>query len=85
MTQTPNLFDAYAETVGVRLRNTSTGSGTQAGDPVRIAEAIIALTQNDEPPRHVVLGSFGIDAVTSKLRQRLEEIEALRAMGLATD
>ena len=85
MTQTPNLIDDYATTVGARLSNTSAGSGKQAGDPIRIAEAIIALTQVDQPPRHFVLGAFGIDAVTGKLKQSLEEIEAWRPKGLATD
>lgn len=85
MTQTPNLIADYAETVGARLSNTSAGSGKQAGDPVRIAEAMIALTLIDQPPRHFVLGTFGIDAVTGKLQQSLEEIEAWRAKGLATD
>ena len=85
MTQTPNLIDDYATTVGSRLSNTSAGSGKQAGDPIRIAEAIIALTQVDQPPRHFVLGAFGIDAVTGKLKQSLEEIEAWRPKGLATD
>ena len=85
MTQTPNLIDDYATTVGVRLSNTSAGSGKQAGDPIRIAEAIIALTQVDQPPRHFVLGTFGIDAVTGKLKQSLEEIESWRSKGLATD
>lgn len=85
MTQTPNLIADYAETVGVRLNGTSAGSGQQAGDPVRIAEAMIAMSQMENPPRHCVLGGFGIDAVTGNLKKSLAEIEAWREKGLATD
>lgn len=85
MTQTANVIADYAETVGAGLRGTSVGSGRQAGDPVRIAEAIIAISQMEQPPRHFVLGAFGIDAVTSKLKNSLVEIQACRDNGLATD
>ena len=85
MTQTPNLIDDYLDTVGARLARTSAGSGSQPGDPVRIAEAMIALTEHPNPARHFVLGAFSIDAVTSSLKHTLAEIEAWREAGLATD
>ncbi len=85
MTQTPNLIADYHDTVGARLAGTSAASGSQAGDPVRIADAIIALTEHLEPPRHFVLGAFGVDAVSASLKQTLAEVEAWRAAGVATD
>lgn len=85
MTQTPNLIADYAPTAGARLKGASTGSGKQAGDPVRIAQAMMAITQMENPPRHFVLGAFGIDAVTGSLKKSLAEIEAWREKGLATD
>ncbi len=83
--QTPNRIAAYADTAGARLASTSGYSGTQAGDPVRAGEAMIALTQMDAPPRQMVLGKWGFDAVTAKLRERLAEIESQREASLATD
>jgi NAD(P)-dependent dehydrogenase (short-subunit alcohol dehydrogenase family) len=83
--QTPSRIDAYADTAGKRLAATSGYSGTQAGDPVRAGEAMIALTQAADPPRHMVLGKFGMDAVTARLKARLDEIEGQRAASLATD
>ncbi len=83
--QTPVRIDAYAETAGVRLDSTRGYSGTQPGDPVRAAEAMIALAEEDTPPRHMVLGAFGMDAVTDRLRARLAEIEGRRAASVATD
>ena len=83
--QTPVRIDAYAETAGVRLDSTKGYSGTQPGDPVRAAEAMIALAEEDTPPRHMVLGAFGMDAVTDRLRARLVEIEGRREASVATD
>ncbi|RZM33805.1 MAG: short-chain dehydrogenase/reductase, partial [Sphingomonas sp.] len=37
------------------------------------------------PPRHLVLGKWGYDAVTDKLRVRSAEIEAHRDASLAAD
>ena len=83
--QTPNRIADYAETAGARMKSTAAISGTQPGDPVRAAEAMIRITEIEHPPRHLVLGAFGLDAVTSRLKQRLAEIEEWRATGLATD
>jgi NAD(P)-dependent dehydrogenase (short-subunit alcohol dehydrogenase family) len=83
--QTPNTIADYAETAGARLKATADKSGTQAGDPVRAAEAMIGLTQTAHPPRHLVLGEWGLEAVEAKLRATLAEIEAWRAVSLATD
>lgn len=85
MTQTPSHIPEYAETAGVRLANTKLQSGKQPGDPVRAAEAIIKVSTLETAPRHLVLGAFGVDQVTRKLRDRLDEIEQWRALGLSTD
>lgn len=83
--QTPNAIPDYAETAGARLKATSEKSGTQAGDPVRAGEAMIRVTEMENPPRHLVLGAWGYDAVTSRLKQRLAEIEAWRETSLGAD
>ena len=83
--QTKSAIDDYAETVGARMKATSERSGAQPGDPARAAEAMIALTQVENPPRHLVLGAWGIDAITAKLKERLDQIEAWRKTGVETD
>jgi NAD(P)-dependent dehydrogenase (short-subunit alcohol dehydrogenase family) len=83
--QTPTRIADYAETAGKRLAGTKETSGSQIGDPVRAGEAMIALTQSANPPRHLVLGAFGYEAVTAQLRKRLEEIQGHRAASLAAD
>jgi len=83
--QTPVRIDAYQATVGQRMESTRSVSGRQAGDPERAAAAIISLAEEAEPPRHMVLGAWGIDQVTARLRRRLKEIEARREAAIATD
>ncbi|MEE7502421.1 oxidoreductase [Methylobacterium mesophilicum] len=85
LVQTPNAIADYAETAGARLKATSEKSGTQAGDPVRAGEAMIRVTETAEPPRHLVLGGWGYDAVTTRLKQRITEIEAWRETSLRAD
>ncbi len=83
--QTPVRIDAYQATVGQRMESTRSVSGRQAGDPERAAAAIISLAEEAEPPRHMVLGAWGIDQVTERLRRRLKEMEARREAAIATD
>ena len=83
--QTANRIEDYADTAGKRLRGTSDISGKQAGDPVRAGEAMIAATERADPPRHLVLGSIAFEAVTAKLRERLQEIEGLEREARSAD
>jgi NAD(P)-dependent dehydrogenase (short-subunit alcohol dehydrogenase family) len=83
--QTPNLIEDYAETVGARLKTTAGNSGKQQGDPVRAGEAMIRITETENPPRHLVLGEFGYNAVTDRIKQRLSQIEAWREASIGAD
>lgn len=83
--QTRSRIPDYAETAEARMSITSGYSGTQPGDPVRAGQAIIHITELPNPPRHLVLGAWGHDAVTQRLKAKLAEIEAWRDTALATD
>jgi hypothetical protein len=67
------------------MKATSEYSGTQAGDPARAATAMIAITEHDNPPRHLVMGAWGYEAVTNKLKERLAQIEAWKQTSIDTD
>jgi NAD(P)-dependent dehydrogenase (short-subunit alcohol dehydrogenase family) len=84
MKQTQNRIADYAET-GARLAAVTANSGKQAGDPVRAGEAMIKLTESENPPLHIVFGAQGLGVVTTSLKKRLAEIEAWRELGLSTD
>jgi NAD(P)-dependent dehydrogenase (short-subunit alcohol dehydrogenase family) len=83
--QTASRIDDYAETAGARMKGMKEISGHQPGDPVRAGEAMIAISQEAKPPRHLVMGAFGYEAVTNRMKARLAEIESRREMSLATD
>jgi NAD(P)-dependent dehydrogenase (short-subunit alcohol dehydrogenase family) len=83
--QTKSLIADYADTVAARLAATSGYSGQQPGDPRRAAEAMIAITEHPEPPRHLVLGAFGVNTVSQMLEKTLAEVTAWRETSLATD
>ena len=83
--QTPSRIADYADTAGARLKATLLGSGSQTGDPVRAAAAMVRITETADPPRHLVLGAFGVEIVTNKLKATLAEIESWREVGVATD
>ncbi len=83
--QTPSRIADYADTAKARMEGTKQVSGTQAGDPVRAGEAIIAAVEQESPPRHLVLGKWGYDAITAKLKERLEAIERARDVSLGAD
>jgi hypothetical protein len=46
---------------------------------------MLDITERDPAPRHVVLGSWGIDAVVARLESIRSEVEAWREAGASTD
>lgn len=83
--QTPGTLPDYAETAAARMKATAESSGTQKGDPARAARAMIAITKEDRPPRHLVMGAWGHEAVIGKLKERLAEVEAWKETSVGTD
>lgn len=83
--QTQSRIADYADTAGDRMQRVSAYSGTQPGDPARAAAAMIQIAESKTPPRHLVLGAFGLETVTTHLRKSIAEIEAWRDLSLGTD
>ncbi|MEI5997391.1 SDR family NAD(P)-dependent oxidoreductase [Paraburkholderia bengalensis] len=83
--QTPNRIGDYADTAGKRMQTTAQYSGHQPGDPARAAQAMIRITETQHPPRHLVLGAFGVDAVSKRLHATLADIEAWRETSVGAD
>ncbi|MFN0000585.1 MAG: oxidoreductase [Burkholderiaceae bacterium] len=83
--QTPTRIADYQATAGARLRGTVEGSGQQPGDPERAAEAMLLVSEHPDPPRHLVLGSFGAGVVIDVLKRNLAEVEAWRATSAGAD
>jgi NAD(P)-dependent dehydrogenase (short-subunit alcohol dehydrogenase family) len=83
--QNLSRFGDYESTVNTRLRTLAGRSGTQPGDPVRAAAAIIEAVQAEKPPRHLVLGAMGFDTIRTSLMETLQEIDAWKPTSLGAD
>jgi short-subunit dehydrogenase len=84
--QTQSRISDYAETAGKRIKGTKQASGTQAGDPVRAGEAMIAVaTRGAQAPRHLVLGAWGFKTVLDRMRERTRDIEKEQELSLSAD
>jgi NAD(P)-dependent dehydrogenase (short-subunit alcohol dehydrogenase family) len=83
--QTKSHIADYADTAARRMADTSGYSGAQPGDPVRAAQIMIDIALKPDAPRHLVLGKFGYETVTKRLKERLAEIERLQGVALSAD
>jgi NAD(P)-dependent dehydrogenase (short-subunit alcohol dehydrogenase family) len=60
------------------------GDGKQPGDPVKAAEAMIAVVESDEPPLRLVLGADAISPLEQKQAAFSAELARWRQIGKAT-
>jgi NADP-dependent 3-hydroxy acid dehydrogenase YdfG len=66
----------YDSTVHARLRMMQGYSGTQKGDPLRAAQAIIDVVAAPNPPLRLVLGQVALDGAREKLKLVAADIDA---------
>jgi NAD(P)-dependent dehydrogenase (short-subunit alcohol dehydrogenase family) len=78
-------IDAYAETAVARRRQIQSISGTQAGDPVRASEAMIATVESANPPLRLPLGGFAYEAMGAELEAVRKEHAAVEAVARGAD
>lgn len=60
-------------------------NGSQPGDPVKAAQAIIHITETDRAPLRFVLGKYANDKALKQLEVRRRELDAWKEVGLPTD
>jgi NAD(P)-dependent dehydrogenase (short-subunit alcohol dehydrogenase family) len=75
---------AYAETVGPTRRYVLEGDGSQPGDPVRAAAAIMAAIDADDPPLRLPLGGDAVDRIVARLERLREEVARWEPASRAT-
>jgi short-subunit dehydrogenase len=77
--------DAYTETAIARRRQIQGVSGSQAGDPIRASEAIIAAVEQERPPLRLPLGAFAYDAMGAEIAAVQKEHSALAEVARGAD
>ena len=60
-------------------------NGQQPGDPVKLAEAVVQLAGEPEPPLRFVAGSIAFDSISAKLVDMQTELEHWRPLSVGTD
>ncbi|MGI8508875.1 MAG: oxidoreductase [Gemmatimonadaceae bacterium] len=65
--EAPNEIADYAETAGANRRTIRGYSGSQPGDPVRAADAIVKAVESPNPPLHLLLGKAALKGGRYKL------------------
>jgi NAD(P)-dependent dehydrogenase (short-subunit alcohol dehydrogenase family) len=83
--QSATVIDDYAETAGKRRKEHDTAHGTQPGDPVRAARAILAAVEADQPPALLMLGTDALTAIRAVIKAQLAELAAWESTSLSTD
>ena len=55
-------------------------NGQQAGDPAKLARALVALVESDEPPLRWVAGEDAVEQIEEKARLLLAQVDAHREL-----
>jgi NAD(P)-dependent dehydrogenase (short-subunit alcohol dehydrogenase family) len=84
LTQSATPIEDYAETAGKRRKENDTVHGTQPGDPVKAAEAMLAMVESPNPPSLLVLGKDAFDAFAAVAQAQRTELDQWRDLSVST-
>jgi NAD(P)-dependent dehydrogenase (short-subunit alcohol dehydrogenase family) len=74
-------IDDYAERTASTIEAWKSINGQQAGDPAKLAQALLTIAAQDQPPLRFVAGADAIEAVEAKAKELLAQAEASRELG----
>jgi NAD(P)-dependent dehydrogenase (short-subunit alcohol dehydrogenase family) len=84
LTQASTPIADYAETAGKRRKENDPTHGTQPGDPVRAAAALIEAVEAAEPPAFLLLGEDALMAFHAVADHQLAEVAAWEQVSRST-
>jgi NAD(P)-dependent dehydrogenase (short-subunit alcohol dehydrogenase family) len=73
-------IDDYAERTAETIPAWQAMNGQQAGDPAKLARALVELADSDEPPLRWVAGEDAVEGVEQKARLLLAQADAHREL-----
>jgi NAD(P)-dependent dehydrogenase (short-subunit alcohol dehydrogenase family) len=73
-------IDDYAERTEQTVAVWKSMNGQQGGDPAKLAEALVRLAGQDEPPLRFVAGADAITTVEQKAKELLAQADAYREL-----
>ncbi len=74
-------IDDYAERTASTIEAWKSINGQQPGDPAKLAQALLTIATQDEPPLRFVAGADAIEAIEAKAKELLAQAEASRELG----
>ena len=84
LAQSGTVIADYAGTACRRRKEHDTVHGTQAGDPAKAAQALIAAVESAEPPAFLLLGQDALDTYRQVAEAQLAEVRAWEKLSAAT-
>jgi len=85
LVKTALVLPDYDETVGKMRTFAEAANHAQPGDPVKFAEAMLALVNAPNPPQRLALGSDTIARIEAKNRLVAQELAEWNELALSTD
>ncbi len=76
--------DAYPE-IEQAINRYNSLHGQQSGDPARAAQAIVDLTDEENPPLRLVLGPDAYERITTKIARLTDELSKYEKVSFSTD
>jgi hypothetical protein len=73
-------IDDYAERTEQTVAAWKSMNGQQGGDPAKLANALVQLTSQNEPPVRFVAGADAVQTVEQKARTLLAQADAHREL-----
>jgi NAD(P)-dependent dehydrogenase (short-subunit alcohol dehydrogenase family) len=73
-------IDDYAERTAATIAAWRSMNGQQGGDPAKLADALVTLTELENPPLRFVAGADAVAGVEQKAKDLLAQIEAHREL-----
>lgn len=78
-------IDDYATVIEASKAGFEEENHNQAGDPVKLAHAVVTLAGMETPPVHFPAGSIAVEAVLAKAEALRTDVETHRALSIGTD
>jgi NAD(P)-dependent dehydrogenase (short-subunit alcohol dehydrogenase family) len=73
-------IDDYAERTNQTVAAWNAMNGQQGGDPAKLANVLVQLASQDEPPRRFAAGADAIATVEQKAKDLLAQVDAYREL-----
>ena len=79
----PASIEDYAERSAAQRGFFESMNGKQGGDPAKLAQALLTIADQEQPPFRFIAGADALAAAEAKLAERRQQIDAYRDLSSA--